>query len=101
MLNLLIAGNFIMIISLIFRFKTLPPQIPLLYSRPLGELQLVDTWMIILLPLLLNIIYILNNYLYSKFFSDNDLFKKIFSYLNIFLIIGFTLIFIKIVFLIS
>ncbi len=101
MLNLLIAGNFIMIVSLVFRYKTLPPQIPLMYSRPLGELQLVDTWMIVLLPFLLSVLYIINNYLYNKFYFGNDLAKKILNYLNIFLIVGFTLIFVKIVFLIS
>ncbi len=101
MINLLIAGDVLMIVSFIFKFKSLPPQLPLFYSHPWGETQLVDTWMIFLIPLLLNFLYVTNNYLYKKFFSGNELIKKIFDYLMIFLIAGFTLIFIKIIFLIS
>lgn len=101
MLKLVIASNIVMVASLILRFPTLPPQIPLFFSRPIGELQLVDTWMIFLLPVTMDLIYIANNYLYNKFFLNNNLVNKIFNYLNIFLIVGFTLIFIKIVFLVS
>lgn len=101
MINLLVTGNIVMIASFILRLKTLPPQIPLLYSRPLGETQLVDTWMIFLIPFVLNILYTANNYLENRFFSSNDLVKKIFGYLNLFLIVVFTLIFVKIIFLIS
>lgn len=90
-----------MVLVFIARWKTLPPQIPLFYSRPQGEQQLADTWMIFLIPILLDFIYFLNNYLYQKFFFDNFLVKKIFDFLTVFLSIGFTLIFIKIIFLIS
>ncbi|MBI5127561.1 hypothetical protein HZA76_03860 [Candidatus Roizmanbacteria bacterium] len=101
MINLLIAGNAFMIVSFIFKFNSLPPQLPLFYSHPWGEAQLVDTWMIFLIPLLLNLLYVVNNYLYKKFFSGNELIKKMFDYLMILLIVGFTLIFIKIIFLVS
>ena len=101
MVNLLIAGNVFMIVTFILKFNSLPPQLPLFYSRPWGEAQLVDTWMIFLIPLLLNLLYVANNYLYKRFFFDNELSKKIFNYLMIFLIIGFTLIFVKIIFLVS
>ena len=101
MLNLLIAGNIVMILTFVLRYSTLPPQVPLFYSRTLGEAQLVDSWMIFLLPFLLNVIYFLNGYLYRRFFSGNELLKKIFDYAIAFLIIGFTLVFVKIIFLIS
>lgn len=101
MINLLITGNIVMIITFFLKFNNLPPQLPLYYSRPWGETQLVDTWMIFLLPLLLNLLYITNNYLCKRFFLGNDLIKKIFNYLNILLIVGFTFIFVKIIFLVS
>jgi len=101
MINLLIAGNAIMILTFILKFNNLPPQLPLFYSRSWGEAQLVDSWMIFLIPLLLNLLYITNNYLYKKFFLGNNLIKKTFNYLNILLIIGFTFIFVKIIFLVS
>lgn len=90
-----------MILTFALKFSSLPPQLPLFYSRPWGEAQLVDTWMIFLLPLLLNLLYIANNYLYKRFFLGNDLIKKTFNYLNILLIVGFTFIFVKIIFLVS
>jgi len=90
-----------MIVTFILKFNFLPPQLPLFYSRSWGEAQLVDTWMIFLIPLLLNLLYIANNFLYKRFFLGHGLIKKIFDYLTIFLIVGFTLIFIKIIFLVS
>ncbi|MFH0979833.1 MAG: hypothetical protein V1803_02720 [Candidatus Roizmanbacteria bacterium] len=101
MINLLIAGNVFMIVTFILKFNSLPPQLPLFYSRPWGEAQLVDTWMIFLLPIILNLLYFTNNYLSKRFFLGNDLIKKIFNYLNILLIVGFTFIFVKIIFLVS
>jgi hypothetical protein len=101
MFYLLIGGNLLMLATFLIRINTLPPQIPLFYSLPWGENQLADTWWIFILPICLNLLFFLNNYLYKKFFSDNELVKKIFYYLNLFLIVSFTLIFIKIIFLIS
>ena len=93
----LIAANVLMILTFILKFNNLPPQIPLFYSKPLGEDQLTDTWMIIILPLLLNILFFINNFISRKFFSEHELAKKILYYLNLFLIISFTFIFVKII----
>lgn len=101
MSNLLIIANIIMAIIFIVKINFLPPQIPLFYSLPTGENQLTDTWMIFLIPFILNIFYIINTSIYNKFFLGNDFIKKIFHYLNLFLIISFTFIFIKIIFLVS
>lgn len=97
----LIFTNLAMLAVLLIRFNLLPPQIPLFYSKPPGEEQLADTWAILLLPLLMNLSYILNNYLYKRYFKDNELAKKIFFYLNLFMIISLSLIFIKIIFVIT
>lgn len=96
----LIFANLLMLFVFILRFNTLPPEIPLFYSS-LSEWQITDTWMIFLLPFLLNFLVIINQYFYKKYFSNYDISQKVFQYLNNFLIIGFTLIFIKIIFLIS
>ena len=101
MLNLLITGNILMIVTFVLRLNALPPQIPLFYSRAIGENQLTDTWVIFLIPLILNLLYIINGFLFKKFFLGNDLIKKIFDYLNILLIVGFTFIFIRIILLMS
>ena len=97
----LILANLIMLGVLLLRFNLLPPQIPFFYSKPPGEDQLADTWIILLLPALMNFLYILNNFIYRKYFKQNDLLKKIFYYLNLFIIISFTLILIKIIFVIT
>ena len=85
----------------ILRFNTLPPQIPLFYSKPWGEDQLADSWMIFLLPVILDLLFFFNNFIYQRFFPENMFVKKIIFYLNLFLILSMTLIFIKIIFLVT
>lgn len=97
MLYGLIGCNIIMIGVLLLGFNHLPPQIPLFFSKPWGEDQLVDTWMIFLLPILLDVLYFVNLTLYKRYFLGNEFVKKIVDYLNILLMVSVTLIFIKIV----
>jgi hypothetical protein len=101
MLYALIGCDIVMIAAVLLNFNHLPPQIPLLYSKPWGEDQLADVWMIIVLPFFLNGLYFLNNALYRRFFSGNEFVKKNIDYLNIFLMVSITLIFIKIVTLVT
>lgn len=93
----LIAANILMGVFLALKFSILPPQIPLFYSRPTGDGQLADTWMILILPILMNILLFLNLFFYRRYFEGNQLVQRIFQYLNLFLVVGFTLIFIKII----
>lgn len=101
MLYALIGSNIIMIGALLLRFNHLPPQIPLYFSKPWGEDQLVDNWMIFLFPVLLDILYFVNVSLVKRYFKENELVKKMIQYLNVFLMIAFTLIFIKIISLVT
>lgn len=101
MIFALIIANILMISSFVLRFSTLPPEIPLLYSKQWGEDQLIDVWFIFLLPILLNLLFFINNFLYRKFFLNNLLIKKIIHYLNLFFIIVITSIFIRIIFLVT
>lgn len=101
MLYALIGSNIVMIGALLLRLNHLPPQIPLFFSKPWGEDQLVDTWMILILPVLLDILYFSNLSLCKLYFQENEFVKKIVQYLNIFLMVTFTLIFIKIVTLVT
>lgn len=101
MIYILLTCDLLMIMMFLWRFSTLPPQIPLFYSKITGEEQLGDTWMIFLLLIFANVFYFLNNYIVKRFFSQNEFVKTIIKFLNIFVIVGFSLIFIKIIFLIS
>lgn len=90
-----------MLAVFLLRFGNLPPQLPLFYSRPWGEEQLADWWMILFLPVVLDVFFFFNRYIQKKFFLDNQLVTKIIYYLNLFLTVSLTLIFIKIIFLIT
>ena len=101
MLKLLIGADIVMIGTFLLRFPRLPPQIPLYYSKFWGESQLADLWMIFILPIFMNSLYFINGKILNKFYSTNELIKNIFYYFNIFIIVSFTLIFIKIIFMVS
>lgn len=90
-----------MLTAFILRFENLPPQMPFFYSRPWGEEQLADWWMIFILPLTANFFGFLNGFIQKKFFIDNQLVVKIIYYLNLFLITSTSLIFVKIIFFIT
>lgn len=97
----LITANIVMVSVLAYKFSTLPPQIPLFYSKPPGEDQLADTWMILLLPLLMNFLFFFNNFFYRRYFNENVLAKKILYYFNLLISISFTIIFVKIIFVVT
>ena len=97
----LIIANILMAAAFAYRINTLPPQIPIFFSRPWGEFQIADWWFIFLLPVLMNILYFLNLYIYNKVFIHDEFVKKIFFFFNLFLISGFTFIFLRIIFLVS
>ena len=101
MLLPLIISNLLMVGVFAWKYSTLPPQIPLFYSLPWGEDQLGELWMIICLPLLMNLSVLLNNFIIKKYFMEQPIIKKILEYLNIFLIIAFVAVFLKIIFLVS
>ena len=101
MIKLLLGANALMIVTFIFKLSRIPPQIPLFYSQLWGESQLADSWVIFILPIFMNILYFINRYVFNKFYSENIFIKNIFYYFNLFLIIGITLIFIKIIFIVS
>ncbi len=101
MIYLLIVANILMLVTFAFSFRTLPPMVPLFYSKPEGELQLGAWWLISILPLCMNLLYVLNAKLTKKLFSESDFANKIIFYANLAIVIIFTALFIKIVSLVS
>lgn len=101
MIGLLLSANLIMIGSYLFNMKTIPPQIPLLYSLPIGEDQLVEWWMIFIIPIIMNVFYLLNSYVYNKFFFQEQFERVLLRYTNIVVISICTYLFIRIIFLVS
>lgn len=98
---ILLSANLLMVLAIIFKFGSLPPQIPLFYSRPQGELQLAEWWFIFFLPFLMNGLFLVNTIIYQRFFEGNEFVKTFFYYFKLFLIIAFTVIFLKITFLVT
>jgi len=101
MLYALLGSNAIMIFSFVLRYRTFPPQIPLFYTHTTGEDQLGEWWMIFFLPLMLNMFVLANRFIYRTYFISNTFVARVIYYLNLFLTVSFTLIFIKIVLLVG
>jgi len=80
---------------------TIPPQIPLFYSLPTGEDQLVEWWMIFLIPILMNVLYIINTFIYNAYFHREDFEKSMLKYTNMVIIGVCTYLFIRIILLVS
>ena len=97
----LILLDLLLIFVFIVRLRSLPPQIPLFYSRFSSEEKLADLYLIFLLPILTNIFFFVNNFFEKKFFPENYLIHKIFFYLNLFLIISAAILFLRIIFLVT
>jgi hypothetical protein len=99
--KILIGADVLMAGILAWKYSSAPLQIPLLYSRPWGDPQLVDFWYILLLPILMHVFYFLNIFFSKTVFHSEGLFDQLFRVANIFIIIAFTGIFLKILFLVT
>lgn len=96
----LLIADIIMIAATALSYNKLPPQIPLYYTHPWGEDQLADIWFIAVIPILLHIFFFINNWLKNKYIAKETFPEKLFNVCNIFLIIAFTFVYLKIVLLI-
>lgn len=67
---------------LLFFFKKLPPQVPLLYSKPWGESQLADKELMFLLPGISSLLSFINLRLASFFFKDERFLGLLMVWLN-------------------
>jgi hypothetical protein len=98
---LLIGSNVLMLATYLLRMRSIPPTIPLFYSRAPQEFQLAPWWMIFILPVSMNALFYLNKFLTKKMFLHNTFVKDFMNNFYFVIIPVFTLIFLKIIFLIS
>ena len=101
MIGLLIGSNLIQLGVYVLRMHTIPPQIPLYYSLPAGEDQLVEWWTIFLLPILMNGLYIFNSIIYNRYFHRESFERSLLKYVNMVIIGICTFLFIRVIFLVS
>lgn len=76
---------------MLFFFSKLPPLIPLLNSRPWGESRLEPSSTILLIPLIIIVVFFLNNFLSAVFYRRNSLIARILAF-NSLLFIGLSLV---------
>lgn len=62
---------------ILFKFSSLPPQIPLYYSQPWGEAQLASASSIIILPVASVLVLIINNILAVFFLNSVQLLSRL------------------------
>lgn len=96
-----ILSSIIVLVTYLWRFKRLPPQIPLYYSRPAGEENLANNYMIFIIPFLATLFIIINSFISKKKYAENELLQNVIYTVNLCLIIVSSLIFIRIIFLMT
>ncbi len=101
MIFLLLGADVILAGVFAWKFMTLPEQIPLFYSRPWGEPQIVDYWYILMIPILMHLFFFLNMYLSKRYFKNEQFLQQLFRIANICIVIGLSSIFLKIIFLVT
>jgi len=99
--KLLIGADILQTLLFVWRLPRLPNQIPLFYSRPWGESQIAEIWYIALLPILMHLLFFLNVFIINRYFKDDEMFTKLFTIANYCIIIAFTVIFVKILLLVT
>ena len=101
MIGLLVSSNLIQLAAYLLKMRTIPPQIPLFYSLPVGEDQLVEWWMIFLIPILMNSLCIFNTFVYNTYFSRESFERSVLRFVNVTVIGICTYLFVHIIFLVS
>jgi len=91
----------VLLVIFIFKINGLPPQVPLFYSKPEGDDQIVDSFMMFLLPFFSFLFVIVNNFIFIKYFSENKLVATVIYYVNMLVILLTSFIFLRILFLIT
>lgn len=82
---------------LAIRWKSLPPKVPLWYSKPWGEERLALPIFLFLIPLTALLVYGINRFLLTKTASDHPLFGRVLSLVSLLISILSSIIVIRIV----
>lgn len=99
--TLLAFSLIIMLMVFLLKLSSLPPQIPLFYSRLEGDDQIADLWLIFLLPFLMIVNVVVNRWLTVRYFHDNQFIQRLTYSVNSALIGIITVIFLRLIFLVT
>ena len=100
LVQIYVASLIIMSAVVIFRFRTLPPQVPIFFTA-LEEGVVGPIWTLFILPIFSLLSMIVNIFLYKRFFNEDLFIRKVFYYSSVIVIGVSTYIFLKIILLIS
>lgn len=78
-------------IIVLFAFTKLPPLIPFINSRPWGQTRLFPSSSVLLIPTILIVVFVINNFLSVYFYKRNSLVARLLAF-NALLFIALTLI---------
>lgn len=101
MILTLIISNILVVAIFLLNINRMPPELPLYYSRPPGEAQIAPWWMLFALPFVMNGLVVLNGYLGKHVFRNNAFVTTSFRLFTIGAIVSLTLVFLKIILLIT
>lgn len=97
----LIISNILVVAIFLLNINRMPPELPLYYSRPPGEAQIAPWWMLFALPFIMNGFVVFNGYLARHIFKNTPFITTSFRVFTIGAIAGLTLVFLKIILLIT
>ena len=89
--------SIVLSLIILFFFKNLPPKLPLLYSLPWGEKQLVSHQQFLIIPAVITLIALLNLVLSWQLHFSQAFFKKTLLIASFITCIIFIVTFVKIV----
>ncbi len=88
-------------IALLWFWRSLPPKIPLWYSRPWGEERLTSPFFLLLPPLTALVFYSINRMALTKSAADHPMFARVLSLTSVLVSVLSVIIVIRIVTLVS
>lgn len=91
----------LMIGFFLFKYNDLPPQLPLFYSLPESESQIVPMLYILLIPVVESLLLLSNIFLRSLWFKESLVMSTIMEWTNYTICLCMTYVFIKITLLVS
>ncbi|OGK45289.1 hypothetical protein A2957_03495 [Candidatus Roizmanbacteria bacterium RIFCSPLOWO2_01_FULL_38_11] len=91
----------LMLSFFLLRFSSLPPEIPFFYSLPEPSKQLSQSYVIIMVPILMGLLIAINTFIERKFFNGAAFVKRVIFITNTIVIIIFTYVFIRIILLVT
>jgi hypothetical protein len=92
----LLSANAIILVTAAASYLRLPPEVPLWYSRVEGEMQIAPWWMILVIPVLMNLFVFLNVFMQRKLFAESPFVKRLVDRFNHVLMAAMVLLFLKI-----